>query len=83
MSKKLERMRANHAKDQERIEKIQARIQEREKAIREQERTEIIGIVETIGMTPEQLADHFADLLAQKNQPKRKKEVSANETDPA
>ena len=80
MSKKLEKMRASHAKDQERIEKIQARIRERERAIREEERTEIIGIVETIGMTPEQLADHFADLLAQKKQPKKKKEDSANET---
>ena len=80
MSKKLEKMRASYAKDLERIEKIQARIQEREKAIREEERTEIIGIVEAIGMTPEQLADHFADLLAQKKQPKRKKEDSANET---
>lgn len=80
MSKKLERMRASQAKDQERIEKLQARIREREEAIREEERTEIIGIVEAIGMTPEQLADHFADLLAQKKQPKRKKEDSANET---
>ena len=80
MSKKLERMRASHAKDRERIEKLQARIREREEAIREEERTEIIGIVEAIGMTPEQLADHFADLLAQKKQPKRKKEDSANET---
>ena len=30
-------------------------------------------------MTPEQLAEHFADLLAQKRQSK-KKEDSANET---
>lgn len=80
MSKKLERMRASHAKDQERIEMLQARIREREEAIRKEERTEIIGIVEAIGMTPEQLADHFGDLLAQKKQPKRKKEDSANET---
>ena len=79
MSKKLEKLRASQAKDKERLETLQARLKAREEDIRVEERTEIIGIVEEIGMTPEQLAEHFADLLAQKRQYK-KKEESANET---
>ena len=79
MSKKLEKLRASQAKDKERLETLQARLKTREDEIRVEERTEIIGIVEEIGMTPEQLAEHFADLLAQKRQSK-KKEDSANET---
>ena len=79
MSKKLEKLRASQAKDKERLETLQARLKAREEDIRAEERTEIFGIVEEIGMTPEQLAEHFADLLAQKRQSK-KKEESANET---
>ncbi len=79
MSKKLEKLRASQAKDKERLETLQTRLRAREEDIRVEERTEIIGIVEEIGMTPEQLAEHFADLLAQKRQSK-KKEDSANET---
>ena len=79
MSKKLEKLRASQAKDKERLETLQARLKTREDEIRVEERTEIIGLVEEIGMTPEQLAEHFADLLAQKRQSK-KKEDSANET---
>ena len=79
MSKKLEKLRASQAKDKDRLEALQARLKAREEDIRVEERTEIIGIVEEIGMTPEQLAEHFADLLAQKRQSK-KKEDSANET---
>ena len=79
MSKKLEKLRASQAKDKVRLETLQARLKAREEDIRVEERTEIIGIVEEIGMTPEQLEEHFADLLAQKRQSK-KKEDSANET---
>lgn len=79
MSKKLEKLRASQAKDKDRLETLQTRLKAREEDIRVEERTEIIGIVEEIGMTPEQLAEHFADLLAQKRQSK-KKEDSANET---
>lgn len=79
MSKKLEKLRASQAKDKDRLETLQARLKAREEDIRVEERTEIIGLVEEIGMTPEQLAEHFADLLAQKRQSK-KKEDSANET---
>ena len=79
MSKKLEKLRASQAKDKERLETLQARLKAREDDIRVEERTELIGIVEEIGMPPEQHAEHFADLLAQKRQ-SRKKEDSANET---
>lgn len=79
MSSKLEKLRASQAKDLERLNKLQERLKEREKEIRKEEKVEILGIVQEIGMTPEQLAEHFADLLAQKRQSK-KKEDSANET---
>ena len=79
MSKKLEKLRASQTKDKEKLETLQARLKARDEDIRVEERTEIIGIVEEIGMTPEQLAEHFAGLLAQKRQSK-KKEDSANET---
>ena len=79
VNKRLEKLRAGLAKDRIRNEQLQARMKERTEKIRELENTEIIGIVREIGMTPEQLAEHFADLLAQKRQSK-KKEDSANET---
>ena len=80
MSKKLEKLRASQAKDMERLELLQARLKEREEEIHAEEKIVVLGIVQEIGMTPEQLAEHFADLLAQKRQSKKKKEDSANET---
>lgn len=80
MSNKLEKLRASQAKDMERLELLQARLKEREEEIHAEEKLVILGIVQEIGMTPEQLAEHFADLLAQKRQSKKKKEDSANET---
>ena len=79
MSNKLEKLRASQAKDMERLELLQARLKEREEEIHAEEKIVVLGIVQEIGMTPEQLAEHFADLLAQKRQSK-KKEDSANET---
>ena len=82
-------MKPDLAKRRAMIEKNNARIaswQEKNRLLREkleeEENTAIVGIVREIGMTPEELADHFAELLQKKN-PKKKKEVSANETDPA
>ena len=80
MSNKLEKLRASQAKDKERLELLQARLKEREEEIHAEEKIVVLGIVQEIGMTPEQLAEHFADLLAQKRQSKKKKEDSANET---
>ena len=80
MSNKLEKLRVSQAKDKERLELLQARLKEREEEIHAEEKTVILGIVQEIGMTPEQLAEHFADLLAQKRQSKKKKEDSAHET---
>ncbi len=57
MSKKLEKLRASQAKDREKLETLQARLKAREEDIRVEEKTEILGIVEEIGMTPEQLAN--------------------------
>ena len=80
MSNKLEKLRASQAKDMKRLELLQARLKEREEEIHAEEKIVVLGIVQEIGMTPEQLAEHFADLLAQKRQSKKKKEDSANET---
>ena len=80
MSNKLEKLRASQAKDKERLELLQARLKEREEEIHAEEKIVVLGIVQEIGMTPEQLAEHFADLLAQKRQSKKKKEDSTNET---
>lgn len=80
MSNKLEKLRASQAKDKERLELLQARLKEREEEIHAEEKIVVLGIVQEIGMTPEQLAEHFADLLAQKRQSKKKKEDSAHET---
>ena len=80
MSNKLEKLRASQAKDMERLELLQARLKEREEEIHAEEKIVVLGIVQEIGVTPEQLAEHFADLLAQKRQSKKKKEDSANET---
>ncbi len=80
MSNKLEKLRASQAKDMERLELLQARLKEREEEIHAEEKIVVLGIVQEIGMTPEQLAEHFADLLAQKRQSKKKKEDSTNET---
>ena len=78
MNKQLEKLRASLAKDRARDEQLQARMKEREEKIRELENTEIIGIVREIGMTPEQLAEHFNNLLRQKKE--REEAISHEET---
>ena len=52
-----------------------------EEKLEKRENTAIIGIVREIGMTPEELETHFADLLPKK-EPKIKKEVKPDEPDP-
>ena len=79
MSNKLEKLRASQAKDMERLELLQARLKEREEEIHAEEKTVILGIVQEIGMTPEQLAERFADLLPVKKA--HKKEDSMHEPD--
>lgn len=78
MNKQLEKLRASLAKDRARDEQLQARMKERTEKIQELENTEIIGIVREIGMTPEQLAEHFNNLLRQKKE--REEAISHEET---
>lgn len=78
MNKRLEKLRAGLAKDRVRNEQLQARMKERTEKIRELENTEIIGIVREIGMTPEQLAEHFDNLFRQKKE--REEAISHEET---
>ena len=77
MNKQLEKLRADNAKDKERVEKLQDRVRERDEKIRELENTEIVGIVREIGMTPEQLAERFADLLPAKKAHKKEDSMHA------
>lgn len=79
MNKQLEKLRADNAKDREHVEKLLARIQNREAKIKELENTEIVGIVRELGLTPEELAARFADQLPAKKP--RKKEDSMNDPD--
>lgn len=79
MNKQLEKLRADNAKDRERVEKLLARIQDRDAKIKELENTEIVGIVRELGLTPEELAARFADQLPAKKP--RKKEDSMNDPD--
>ena len=79
MNKQLEKLRADNAKDRERVEKLLARIQDRDAEIKELENTEIVGIVRELGLTPEELAARFADQLPAKKP--RKKEDSMNDPD--
>ena len=78
MNKQLEKLRAENAKDREHADKLLARVRERDEKIRELENTEIIGIVREIGMTPEQLAEHFDNLFRQKKE--REEAISREET---
>ena len=78
VNKRLEKLRAGLAKDRIRNEQLQARMKERTEKIRELENTEIIGIVREIGMTPEQLAEHFDNLFRQKKE--REEAISREET---
>ena len=61
------------------LEKLLARIQDRDAKIKELENTEIVGIVRELGLTPEQLAARFADQLPAKKP--RKKEDNMNDPD--
>ena len=72
MNKQLEKLRADNAKDREHVEKLLARIQDRDAKIKELENTEIVGIVRELGLTPEELAARFADQLPVKKPRKRR-----------
>ena len=80
MNPRIIRLREELAKNKEKITTLQARNRELEKAVRELENTDIIGMVRAQGMTLEQ----FAELLhgRQPNQPTNfeKEEPSHEET---
>ena len=74
-------MRAAIRKKTEKIAKWQEQKRIMEEKLEKRENTAILGIVREIGMTPEELETHFADLLPKK-EPKIKKEVKPDEPDP-
>ena len=81
MNKQLNKLRAANVKDRAKVDMLLARIRTRDEKITELENVDILGIVREIGMTPEELETHFADLLPKK-EPKIKKEVKPDEPDP-
>ena len=56
MSSKINRLRAERGKNDEKIAVLRARNNEIDKQITELENLDIVGIVRSMGMTPEQLA---------------------------
>ena len=81
MDPQLANMRAAIRKKTEKIAKWQEQKRIMEEKLEKRENTAILGIVREIGMTPEELETHFADLLPKK-EPKSKKEVKPDEPDP-
>ena len=83
MNPQIAKTRARIQKNKERISSWQDKNLALSKQLEGMENTEIIGIVREIGMTPEELAEHFADRLPiQKPRKTRKKEDKSNEPDP-
>lgn len=56
MSSKINRLRAERSKNDEKIAVLRARNNEIDKQITELENLDIVGMVRSMGMTPEQLA---------------------------
>ena len=81
MDPQLANMRAAIRKKTEKIAKWQEQKRIMEEKLEKRENIAILGIVREIGMTPEELETHFADLLPKK-EPKIKKEVKPDEPDP-
>ena len=84
MNPKIAKTRAKIQKYDEKISSWQDKKLVLSKDLEGMENTEIIGIVREIGMTPEELAEHFADRLPiPKPRKTRKKEEKSDESDPA
>lgn len=64
MNTKITKLRADNARDREKISALQAKCKERDRQIREMENTEIIGLVRETGMTIEQFAELFQTMRA-------------------
>ena len=56
MTAKIQKLREELAKDNEKLERLQARIEQRTKKLNELEATEIVGMVRATGLTLDQLA---------------------------
>ena len=73
MNPKIQNLRAEQEKNNEKIRKLQDRNAELKEQIRELENTDIVGIVRDTGITPEELAALLQTLKQEK------KEAAANE----
>ena len=62
MNAKITKLRADNARDREKIASLQAKCKKRDQQIRELENTEIIGLVRETGMTIEQFAELFQNM---------------------
>ena len=62
MNKKLNKLRADNAKDRAKVEMLLARIKVRDESITELVNTDIIGIVREYKLTPEMLAELLSNM---------------------
>lgn len=60
MNPKIQKLREEHKKNEDKIDKLKVRNKEIERKITEMENTDIIGLVRDSNMTPEQLAAFLA-----------------------
>lgn len=73
MNPKIQKLREEFQKNTDKINSLKARNKEIERKITELENTDILGMIQQLHMTPEQLAE----MLAEKGMPVRK-EVDAH-----
>ena len=80
MFERLNRLRSEHERARKRLEEAQAKLDEAAAKLKAEEESSILGIVETLDLTPEQLAEFLGVSY------KQKKSSSGNkkkETEPA
>ena len=68
MNPKIQKLRAEQEKNEEKIRKLEARNAELKEQIREMENTDIVGIVRDTGITPEELAALLLTLKQEKKE---------------
>lgn len=78
MFEKLTRIRAEHERNTIRFEEARAKMEESAAKLKEEEATALVGLIEKVKMTPEQLADYLGVKDEKPSAPKKK--TSAKET---
>ena len=80
MFEKLIRIRAEHERNTLRFEEARAKMEESAAKLKEEEATALVGLIEKVKMTPEQLADYLGVKDEKLSALKKKKDTAAKET---